>query len=73
MLSSCPQTISAGSYLAGALAPLDHARFGQHAEACAHCKREITELLPIVRQLQRAKEAGVDLSATVPEQASPHH
>jgi hypothetical protein len=69
MMSSCPQTVSAGSYLAGALAPIDHARFGQHAEVCARCKREITELLPIVRQLQRAKEAGVDLSACVPEHA----
>ncbi|SFB62597.1 hypothetical protein SAMN05216266_13119 [Amycolatopsis marina] len=72
MMSNCPQTVSAGSYLIGTLDPLDHLRFIQHVEDCTSCKREITELLPVMRLLQRAKEAGVDLASIVPEQAGPH-
>lgn len=71
-MRSCPQAVSAGSYLVGALDPLDHSRFVQHVRDCTSCQREITELLPIMRLLQRGKEAGVDLTPVVPEQSGPH-
>lgn len=70
-MSNWPRTVSAGSYLVGTLDPLDHSRFVQHVQNCTSCKREITELLPVMRLLQRAKETGVNLTSAVPKQAGP--
>lgn len=53
--TECPYTITAASYVLGTLDEREHAEFAKHSRGCARCRREIRELLPVVRLLGLAK------------------
>lgn len=56
MARTCPFTITAASYLLGALDEWEREEFSRHARMCRLCRREIDELEPVVRLLQAVKK-----------------
>jgi hypothetical protein len=50
--NACPHTVTVGSYLLGMLCTQEADEFGQHAEMCPYCRREIDELTPSAHLLQ---------------------
>jgi hypothetical protein len=56
MRHACPYTVTVGAYVLGALCERESTEFRQHAEVCPSCEREIAELTPTVRLLEKLKK-----------------
>ncbi|MCE7002003.1 zf-HC2 domain-containing protein [Kibdelosporangium philippinense] len=55
MTHACLYTVTVGAYLLGALCAQENDEFRRHAEVCPSCEREIAELTPTVRLLEKLK------------------
>ncbi|GIH12432.1 anti-sigma factor family protein [Rugosimonospora africana] len=63
----CPQTVDAGVYVLGALAPADRAQYERHLAGCAECRNEVAELavLPgLLGRLDAGTAVAIDRPAT---------
>jgi hypothetical protein len=63
----CPQTVDAGVYVLGALAPADRAQYERHLAGCAECREEVADLavLPgLLGRLDAPTAASIDAPTT---------
>jgi hypothetical protein len=59
----CPETVDAGVYVLGALAPADRAHYERHLAGCAECREEVADLavLPgLLGRLDAATATAID-------------
>jgi hypothetical protein len=71
MTTPCPESVSLGAYLLGALDPEEHRAMELHVAGCEHCRAELVELAPLPGLLRHTAFEELPETAAAAESLGP--